>query len=391
MGILDDAERRLANIDKARANWDRGKGNGKGGHSDIAGARAIVVRGDTIAPESISWVWPGWLARGMVHVLAGAPGCGKTTIALGLAAVVTTGGSWPDGARHQRAGDVLIWTGEDVVSMAIIPRLLAAGADCSHTHILTGVEEPGEGIREFIPSIDMPLLVDAARKIPDLDLVIIDPMIASVAGDAHKNLEVRRAMQPLVSMADEQNCAVWGLTHFTKGTAGKDPVDRVTGSVAFGALARVVMAAARIRDEDGGDERRVFCRAKSNNGPDTGGWEYSMVVSSVPGKPDMEAIVVAWGEPLEGAARDLLDQAEKKSSASENRRKPAFERAEAFLIKALSGGELSVGMVRDLWEREPAVIRPGWRTIETAKKALGIVSTKDHAAVGGWLWGMPDG
>jgi putative DNA primase/helicase len=388
MGILDDAERRLANIDKARAKWERNKGNGKGKHSDIAGARAIVVRGDSIAPESISWVWPGWLGRGMVHILAGAPGCGKTTIALGLAAVITTAGSWPDGVRQERVGNVLIWTGEDIVSKAIIPRLLAAGADCSHTHILTGVEEPGEGIREFIPSIDLPLLLDAARKIPDLDLVVIDPMIASVSGDAHKNVEVRRALQPLVTLAEERGCAVWGLTHFTKGTAGKDPVDRVTGSVAFGALARVVMAAARIRDQDDGDERRVFCRAKSNNGPDTGGWEYSMVVSSVPGKPDMEAIVVAWGEPLEGAARELLDQPEQKSDGA-NRRKGAFERAEAFLIKALSGGDLSVGMVRELWEREGS--RPGWRTIETAKKALGITSRKDHSAVGGWLWRMPEG
>lgn len=382
MGILDEAERRLANIDKARTKWERG--NGKGGHSNSAGARAVVVRGDSIAPESISWVWPGWLGRGMVHILAGAPGCGKTTIALGLAAVITTAGSWPDGARQERAGNVLIWTGEDIVSKAIIPRLLAAGADCSHTHILTGVEVPGEGTREFIPSIDMLLLVDAARKIPDLDLVIIDPMIASVAGDAHKNVEVRRAMQPLVSMAEERNCAVWGLTHFTKGTAGKDPVDRVTGSVAFGALARVVMAAARIRDEDDGDERRVFCRAKSNNGPDTGGWEYSMVVTTVPGKPDTEAVVVAWGEPLDGAARDLLDQAVKSAGPGPFKLKGACERAEAFLLKALSGGELSVGMVRELWEREPA--RPSWRTVETAKRALGIVSRRDSSAVGGWRW-----
>lgn len=389
MGILDEAERRLANIDKARAESERRR-NGKGGHKYIGGARAIVVRGDTIAPECISWVWPGWLGRGMVHVLAGAPGCGKTTIALGLAAVVTTAGSWPDGVRHERAGNVLIWTGEDIVSKAIIPRLLAAGADCSHTHILTGVEQPGEGIREFIPSIDMPLLVGAAAKIADLDLVIIDPMIASVAGDAHKNVEVRRALQPLVIMAEERNCAVWGLTHFTKGTAGKDPVDRVTGSVAFGALARVVMAAARIREEDGGDERRVFCRAKSNNGPDTGGWEYSMVVTSVPGKPEMEAVVVGWGEPLEGAARDLLDQPEKKTGAGLNNRKGAFERAEAFLLKALSGCELSAGMVRDLWEREPEATRPSWRTVQTAKKALGVVSRKDHAAAGGWWWRTSD-
>jgi hypothetical protein len=52
----------------------------------------------------------------------------------------------------------------------------------------------------------------------------------------------------------------------------------VTGSIAFAALARVVLVAAKVTS-DSGDEmeaRRVLMRAKSNIGPDDGGFAYAL-------------------------------------------------------------------------------------------------------------------
>lgn len=43
-----------------------------------ASPRVELVRASDITPEPIHWLWPGWLARGKVHVFAGAPGTGKT-------------------------------------------------------------------------------------------------------------------------------------------------------------------------------------------------------------------------------------------------------------------------------------------------------------------------
>jgi len=43
-----------------------------------------LVGADQFKPEPIRWLWPGWLARGKLHVLAGAPGTGKTTLAMAL-------------------------------------------------------------------------------------------------------------------------------------------------------------------------------------------------------------------------------------------------------------------------------------------------------------------
>src|SRR5262245_33293584 len=88
------------------------KGNDSRKAAPPAGPLVEILPATAFTAESICWVWPGWLARGKFHLLAGAPGTGKTTIGISAAATITTGGRWPDGTAAER-GDVLIWTGED--------------------------------------------------------------------------------------------------------------------------------------------------------------------------------------------------------------------------------------------------------------------------------------
>ncbi|WP_446737801.1 AAA family ATPase [Rhodoblastus sp. 17X3] len=61
--------------------------------------QVTLIRGSTIKPEPIAWIWRGWLARGKTHILGGQPGTGKTTLAISIAAIVTSGGEFPDGSR----------------------------------------------------------------------------------------------------------------------------------------------------------------------------------------------------------------------------------------------------------------------------------------------------
>ena len=72
----------------------------------------VLINGSTLTPQAVRWLWEYWLALGKLHILAGAPGQGKTTIALAAMATVTIGGRWPDGTRCA-PGNVLMWTGED--------------------------------------------------------------------------------------------------------------------------------------------------------------------------------------------------------------------------------------------------------------------------------------
>ena len=59
----------------------------------------ILISGSDLTPEAVRWLWHEWLALGKLHILAGAPGQGKTTIAIAFAATITSGGHWPDGSR----------------------------------------------------------------------------------------------------------------------------------------------------------------------------------------------------------------------------------------------------------------------------------------------------
>ena len=235
-----------------------------------------LVRADSVTLKPVNWLWGGWLARGKLHILAGAPGTGKTTIAIALAGAVSAGKQFPDGSYCPQ-GHVVIWSGEDDPADTLTPRLAAAGADLSRCHFVGGVQD-GRGKRPFDPARDVPILRRAIENIGDVSLLLIDPIVSAIPTDSHKNAEVRRGLQPLVDLANAVHCALIGITHFSKGTSGRDPVERITGSVAFGAMARLVFISAREQpdEEQGLPERRYLVRAKSNIGPDGGGFEYGL-------------------------------------------------------------------------------------------------------------------
>ena len=238
-----------------------------------AGASLVLLSGESIKPEPVRWLWDGWLAQGKLHILAGAAGAGKTTIALRLAATVTRGGRWPDGTSCP-VGSVLIASFEDDPTDTLAPRLIAMGADMTRIKFLPGVREGGK-LRSLNAGDHASLLAEAIAQ-HDVRLVIVDPVISALgAFDSHKNAETRQALQPLCDVAAGTKAAVLGIAHLSKGTVGRDPLERVSGSLAFGALARVVLGAARVKTEDG-SERRMFLRIKSNIGRDDGGFEYTL-------------------------------------------------------------------------------------------------------------------
>lgn len=245
--------------------------NGDGIMTDKTGVELICAR--DLEPEPVRWLWNDWLAAGKFHILAGAPGTGKTTIALSLAATITLGGLWPDGSLCE-PGNVLIWSGEDDPRDTLLPRLLAHGADRNRIYFISDVFEHSKP-RAFDPSRDILKLYEKAAQIGEVRLIIVDPVVNVISGDSHKNGEVRRDLQPLVELGDKLKAVVLGISHFNKGTLTRDPLERVTGSIAFGAMARVVLATAKITDKNG-NLKRIFVRAKSNNGPDGGGYYYQI-------------------------------------------------------------------------------------------------------------------
>lgn len=336
----------------------------------------VLVCGATLKPSPIQWLWPGWLATGKLHILAGQPGTGKTTVSLALAAAVTVGGSFPGGAECPR-GRVLFWSSEDDPADTIIPRLLASGGNASNFYVIDGTRRAGR-MQAFEPSRDISQLQQAIHDIGGVTLLVIDPMVTAVKGDSHSNTDVRRGLQPLVDLAAACGCAVLGISHFSKGGQGFDPAQRVVGSVAFSAMARVVLACAKVKGLEG-DSKRILARSKSNIGPDDGGFGY--VLEQAEAVPGINAQRVVWTEAVEGEARDLLADAVQEAGDSDSGDAVEMLRAE---------------LTSEIWTNSDIATKPlqaagfSKKQIWAASKKLAVIRKKgQNGPNDGWYWRLP--
>ena len=165
-----------------------------------------------------------------------------------------------------------------------------------------------------------------------------------------------------------------GITHFSKNTKKNAPVERLTGSLAFGALARIVLVVSERESEEGSTEH-VLCRAKSNIGLDSGGFKYTVQQSTLEKYPNIKASSIEWGEVLEGSAQDILSAAGESSEDSS-----VLQSAKDYLLEVLSDYELPVSMIY-----EGTLISN--RTLQRAKKELGIQAKKVGSI---WYWFIPE-
>ena len=337
----------------------------------------MVKQGSTIEAKPVTWLWDGYLPLGKLTLLAGAGGTGKSTIAFSLAGIITNAGLWPDGTRCMRSGNVLIWSSEDDPADTIKPRLMAVNANQSRYGVISGTTDENGVSCPFDAALDMSGLRDAVMSIGGVSLLIIDPIVTAVTGDMHKANDVRRSLQAIVDFAAEMNCAVLGITHFAKGTAGKNSAERVIGSQAFAALARMVLVSAKEEDSD----RRVFTRAKSNNSVDTGGFSYSIEALTL--DRSIVATRVLWGEALEGSSRSILAGVESEENGEDTSK---LGEAKRYLIEALK--HQSVGSTEIIKNaREGYGIAE--KTLRRAGIELGIKPQHDPRFHGGWSWSLP--
>jgi putative DNA primase/helicase len=149
-----------------------------------------------------------------------------------------------------------------------------------------------------------------AETIGNVALINIDPVVLTIArtGDGNSNSNVRQGLQPLLDIAARVNACILGVDHFSKGTQGKDPLERIRGSLAYGATARTAMAAVKSRDKDA-EAPRMLLRAKNNNGLDGGGFGYDLELGPVRGWK-LPYTRIKWLGEIEGSAREHLNAAE---------------------------------------------------------------------------------
>lgn len=228
-----------------------------------------------IQMKPLRWLWEGLIPLGKLTVIAGQPGLGKSQITAKLAAHITSGIPWPNGAHPRELGSVIIMSAEDDPEDTIVPRLVAAGADLQKCLIVKGtnaIEKKKTIQHMFDLTKDVGELEQYIIGRKDVKLVIIDPIVVYLGKtDSHNNAEIRNALTPISELAAKYGVAIVAVTHFNKSTE-QDMINRITGSIGFPAAARAVFAVLK---DNKNPAIRYFIPLKNNNGDDRSGFEFT--------------------------------------------------------------------------------------------------------------------
>lgn len=241
------------------------------------------------APETAEYLVEPYLPRGMVSILGGVSGAGKTSLALDICARLTRGKTPPvayaaapsgrgsfalpprkaalregggtegDGegkpADRLRPCTVIYLTAENDPNKVLRPRAEAMGADLTRLYFQ-------EGASYAMGDEDLYNLCRAIRP----DLLVFDPIQSYLGQGVQMNRaeQVRPLLDSLSALAKELDMAVLLISHMSKPGPGVcSALDRLLGSSDFRNAARSILIVGRAPDDP---DTRVFAHAKNSLG-----------------------------------------------------------------------------------------------------------------------------
>jgi DNA repair protein RadA/Sms len=217
---------------------------------------------DTIPDSQLRWLWSGRIPFGLLSIIEGMPGEGKTTLVTEIAARLSRGEALPG---HQEPVDpmhVLWFTTEESASTIIKPRLAKAGADLSRIHeIEFDPERPDSWLsfpsraKAFEDSVR-----DAQISGLNVGLLVIDGLSAVLDRklSAHVEQDVRWALGTLAKIIERLNITCIGIRHPSKSNSGPALL-RGGGSIGFAAVARSVWLVGK---DPADPAKRIFANVK---------------------------------------------------------------------------------------------------------------------------------
>ena len=305
----------------------------------------------------------GVAARGKLVVLDGDPGTGKSTLSLDLAARISTGKPWPDGAAGTDPAPVVLATAEDDLADTVRPRLNAAGGDPSYVHALIGL----------FTLADVEMIEDEVRKVGAV-LVIIDVLAAYLpsGSDAHVDQDVRTVLAPIAAMAKRTRSCVVLVRHLNKSVGGS-ALYRGGGSIGISGAARAVLLAGRDPEDD---KRRVLAPVKANLALMPPALSYQLVAAD-----GSDYAHVEWLGQSKHDAEALVSAPRTEAERDEESELVTMLR----MILDDAGGEILAGLA--MRKLRDAGLNPAKATLWRARTRAGILTKKTgDFGKGEWTW-----
>jgi hypothetical protein len=230
------------------------------------------------------------LVEGVVNLVAGEGGVGKSTLVLDWVAKASRG--LLEGDYKGRPCNILIYSQEDSASL-LKSRLEAAGADLDR--IIPIYKQDDESVEGVADPYTLPAdkgLLEQALTDNSASVLVLDPITSLIAGDSNKRDDVRKSLDPLAALASRLDVTVIGLLHFNKG--GGYASDKISGSHAFRDLCRSLILVAK----DDGTQERAASIDKSNYSQAVGtSYSFTIADKDLPddnGETEHIGVVSGW-------------------------------------------------------------------------------------------------
>ena len=220
----------------------------------------------------------------------------------------------------------------------------AAGADCSRIAFLEQSDEE-------------PILLNDARLAQAIEgikakLLVVDPLQAYLGIDSkiQRSSSARSVLENLAKVAERTGCAIVLIGHMNKSNRAKG-IYRGLGSIDIAAVARSVLLVGRDRSIP---YYRVMLQIKNNLAPEGKAYVFEL-------NPDYG---FRWIGQEEYEVEDLLAHKTKTESK--------LDKAKDYLRLLLNGTDMACADILDKMRANGI----GKRTVEQAKKDMGIISYK---------------
>ena len=309
--------------------------------------KKLISAVDVKDAEEIRWLVPGWIPLKAISEIAGAPGAGKSLVALDFAASLTRGQAPITYKKREPVNVAYLAPRSEDDADILKARFVAAGGNLDNMYFYNQFEQDEELDDAFMSSL--------AEELDTLDIgfLVFDTISAWKQGDQNTSSFFRTIIRAITKHLNADRACLL-VHHFRKQSGGGS--ERTGGSWGgnVGGVRSLMTVGRPNKDED----FEALCHAKSNYSAPSLSQKFELVMRA--GHP-----AIKWCGPIPETADELASQSSLRSSA-------ALKKATKWLEDLLEDGPMLSVDVEAAAHADDAV---SWQTVQRRAKALANVES----------------